>query len=105
MSPARPEPQDPELAAAGASGSLSRAESAASDPAFSKGLTASATQGRVDVHAVNMFFKVSPDPIAVLTCCCFRPRGLLMASWVWFGKAAMGVSLRAYLDATNMICA
>jgi hypothetical protein len=49
----------PEAAAAAASGSLSEAESAAAGPGFSKGLTASATQGRVDVHAVNVFFKVS----------------------------------------------
>ena len=48
----------PEVGAAAASGSLSDAESAAADPGFSKGLTASAMQGRVDHHAVNVFFKV-----------------------------------------------
>ena len=47
-----------EEAATVSSALLSRVESAAGDPSLSKSLTASATQGRVDLHAVNMFFKV-----------------------------------------------
>lgn len=29
-----------------------------SDPTFAKGLTSSATEGRIDMHAVNTFFQV-----------------------------------------------
>lgn len=29
-----------------------------SDPSFAKGLTSSATEGRIDMHAVNTFFQV-----------------------------------------------
>ena len=59
-------PVQTEVAAAAASGSLSDAESAAADPGFGKGLTASVTQGRVDLHAVNVFFKVGFQDIPTL---------------------------------------